>query len=408
LHEIFIFRRFPKKSLRNPVHDPVSHSEHTFFSEIFKGPGNEAASLNCQRVFPETFHFSKGHERCSRCADVKEVFPHGCYSTPCAKSRFHCLYGNEVLNKTVKSGLTGPQRHQAERGQWLNNDDKVPYVENYKDKKKCDYQSPSSPMPKHFNVDAKYGYDTEHTNDNVSLQQYPLDYSPKNTGSPTFIKHMNESTNATNILCSPLSSTYSSVKTYSDWSTEDEYEQANYKRKPDSEYTSENRFLHPLVKFKSKHQKAENALTDLLYTVKSRNVYNQKPDCKYTVHDLECTTPNMDQRYSTENLSPTHGNCDSGTLHDAVALSADPICWYQVKYTRRTQSIRISTKLSGLPESEPRDQIHTDLQQVDGSPPSDWDSLSLNHVRIVFLSYLYIQVAHHFINFQSTAVNYLL
>ena len=385
----------------------MSHGEHAFFSEILKGSGNEVASLNCQTIFPETSHFSKGHERCSRCADVKKVFPHVYYSTPCAKSRFHCLYGNKVLNKTVKSGgLTGPQTHQTDREQWLNNNDKVPYVEKYKDRKKFHYQSPPSAMSKHPNVDTRYEYDTEDANDNVSLQQYPLD-SPKNIGSPAFIKHVNESTNETNILCPPLSSTYSSVNTCSDWSTEDEYEQANYKRKLDSEYTSENRFLHPLVKFKSKHQKAENAMTDLLYTVKSRNVSNWKPDCKYTVDDLECITPNIYQKYSNENLSSICVNCDSDTLHDAVALSADPICWYQVRYTRRTQNIRISTKLSGLPESEPRGQIHTDLQ-VDCSPPSDWDSLSQNQVRIVFLSYLYIQVANHFINFQSTAVNYLL
>lgn len=208
-------------------------------------------------------------------------------------------------------------------------------------------------------------------------------------------------------MCSPLSSTYSSVNTYSDLSKEDEYEQANYKRKFDSEYKSENRFLHPLVKYKSKHHKAENTMADLLYTVKPRNVSNWKPDYKYTVDDPEHITPNTDQRYSTENLSSICGNCGSGTLHDAVASSADPICWYRVKYTRRTQSIRISTKLSGLPESEPRDQIPTDIQQTDCSSPSNWDSLSQNHVRIV-LSYLFIQVANHFINFQSTTVNHLL
>jgi hypothetical protein len=176
-------------------------------------------------------------------------------------------------------------------------------------------------------------------------------------------------------------------------STEDEYDHANYKRKFDSEYTSENRFLHTTVEYTSKHHKAENAMADLLYIAKLRNVSNWKPDCKYTVDDLEHIAPNTDQRYSTENLSSIFGNCDSDTLHNAVASSVDPICWYQVKYTRRTQSIRISTKLSGLPESQPIDQIPTDLQQTDCSSPSDWDSLLQNHVRIVFLSYLFIQVA---------------
>jgi hypothetical protein len=218
----------------------------------------------------------------------------------------------------------------------------------------------------HSSVDTGYAYHTEDANDNASLQQHPLDQSPKNVGSPTFIKHVHESSNATN-MCSP-SSTYSSVKTYSDLSTEDDYEQANYKRKFDSEYTSENRFLHPLVQYKSKHHKAENAIEDLLYTAKSRNVSNWKPDCKYIVDDLEHITPNIDQRYSTEDHSSMCGNCD------AVA-STDPICWYRVKYTRRTQSIRISTKLSGLPDSEPQDQIPGDLQQTDCSSPSDWDTL---------------------------------
>jgi len=344
---------------------------------------------------------------CSRCADVKKVCSHKYYSTPRAKSRFNCLYGNKVLNKTVKSGgLTGPQTHQTKRGQWLNNDDEVPHREKYQDRKKFDYQSPSSTIFMHSNADTGYAYHTEDANDNASLQQHPLDHSPKNVGSPTFIKHVHESTNATKMLCSP-SSTYSSVNTYSDLSTEDEYERANYKRKFDSEYTSESRFLHPLVQYKSKHHKADNAIADLLYTEKSRNVSNGKPDCKYTVDDLEHITPNIDQRYSTENHSSICGNCDSGTLHDAAA-SADPICWYRVKYTRRTQSIRISTKLSGLPESEPRRQIPTDLQQTNCSSPSDWDSLLQNHVRIVFLSYLFIQVANHFINFHSTAVSHLL
>jgi len=254
----------------------------------------------------------------------------------------------------------------------------------------------------HSNVDAGYAYHTEDANDNASLQQHPLEHSPKNVGSPTFTKHVHESINATNMLGSP-SPTYSSVNTYSDLSTEDEYEQVNYKRKFDSEYTSENRFLNPLVQYKSKHHKAENAIADLLYTAKSRNVSNWKPDCKYAVGDLGHITPNIDQRYSTENHSSICGNCDSGTLHDAVASSADPICLYRVKYTRRTQSIRISTKLSGLPESEPRDKIPADLQQTDCSSQSDWDSLLQNHVRIVFLSYFFIQVANHFINFQSTA-----
>jgi len=253
------------------------------------------------------------------------------------------------------------------------------------------------------NADTGYAYHTEDANDNASLQQHPLDHSPKNVGSPTFIEHVHESTNTTNMLCSPTS-TYSSVNTYSDFSTEDEYEKANYKRKFDSEYTSENRFLHPLVQYKSKHYKAKNATADLLHTAKSRNVSNWKPDCKYTVDDLEHITPNNDQRYSTENHSSISGNCDSV----AVASSADPLCWYRVKYTRRTQSIRISTKLSGLPESETRDQIPTDLQQTDCSSPSDWDSLLQNRVRIVFLSYLFIQVANHFINFHSTAVIHLL
>ena len=102
----------------------------------------------------------------------------------------------------------------------------------------------------HSNVDAGYAYHTEDANDNASLQQHPLEHSPKNVGSPTFTKHVHESINATNMLGSP-SPTYSSVNTYSDLSTEDEYEQVNYKRKFDSEYTSENRFLNPLVQYKS-------------------------------------------------------------------------------------------------------------------------------------------------------------
>lgn len=362
----YIFRYFPKKSLADPARDHGSQGEQTCFSEVsFKGPGNGAASLDCQKIFPETSQFSKGDEICSRCADVKKVRPHKYYSTPCTKSRFNCLYGRKGLNRTVRSGgLIGPQTHQTKREQWLNNDDEIPYREKYQDRKKFDNQSPSSAISTHSNVDTGYAYHNEYANDNASLQQHPLHHSPKNVGSPTFIKHAHESTNATNMLCSP-SSTYSSVNTYSDMSTEDEYEQASYKRKFDSEYTSENRFLHPLVQYKSKHHKAENAIADLLYTAKSRNVSNWKPDCKYTVDDLEHITPNIDQRYSTENHSSIGGNCDSSTLHDAVASSADPVCWYRVKYTRRTQSIRISTKLSGLPESEPRDQIPTDLQQID-------------------------------------------
>jgi hypothetical protein len=172
-------------------------------------------------------------------------------------------------------------------------------------------------------------------------------------------------------------------------STEDEFEQVNYKRKFDSEYTSVNQFLHPLVQYKSKHHKAENAIADLLYTVRSRNGSNWKPDCKYTEDDLEHITPNTDQRYSTENHSSVCRNCDSSTLHDAVASSADPICWYRVKYTIRTQSIRISTKLSEMPESEPQGQIPADIQQTDCSSPSDWDSLLQNHVRTVFILLIY-------------------
>jgi hypothetical protein len=315
---------------------------------------------------------------------MKKVFPHGYYSTPRAKARFHCLYGNEVLNKTVKSeGLTGLQTCQNERGQWLNNDDEVPYIEKYKKRKKFDHQSQSSAMSKRSNVDTRHEYDSEDGNDNVSLQKYPLD-SPKNIGSHIFIKHVHEKNDATNVLCSPLSSTYSSVYTYSDGSTEEEYEQANYKRKHDYEYTSENRFLHPLVKYKSRHQKAENVMTDVLYATKSRNVSDWKRDCKNGVDDFECITPNADERYSPENLSATCTNCDPGTIHNAVVSSADPICWYQVKYTRRTQRIRISTKLSGLPESKQTDQIPTYLQQTGCSPPSDWDSLSQNHVRMQY------------------------
>lgn len=383
---VCIFRCFAEKLLVDPGEHPASQSEYAFLSDILKDPGNERVGLDCQTTFLERPHSGKGDGSCSNNADQSKLFPHGHYSTPCAKSRFNCLYGSEVLNKNVKRELPGSQIHQTERTVWVDNAD----VKDKDKTKKLDYQSHSSALSKDTDIDTWYEHETEDTCDNTSLESYSLHYPPTNLESPMLMKGANGSTNENNILSSPPS-TYSSINIYSDWSTEDEYEQANHKRKLDSDYTSENCFLHPLAKFKSKHQKAQNADTNLLHTVKSRNVSNWKPDCEYIVNNSEYILPNTDQRYSDDNLSSI---CGSNT--DEIESSADLTSWCRVKYTRRTQMIRISTKPSGPTEFVPRNQILNDVQPINSetecSLPSDWDSLSENKVSVLYFCFTYIPV----------------
>jgi hypothetical protein len=364
-----IFRCFPENSLVDPGEDALSQSEHAFFSRISEDRDNEIASLDCQSTFLEGSHSGKGDESCSNRAHIKKVFPHGYYSTPCAKSRFNSLYGNEVLNNIVKpNGL--------------------PYVKKYKDKTiNFDYQSPSSAVSRQLDTDTWYEHDTEDTSDNINLKSYSLLHSPTNAASPVLLKGVHESTNETNILSSPSSSTYSSINMCSGWSTDDEHEHTNHKRKLDSDYTSENRFLHPLVKFKSKHSKAQNAETNLLYITKTRNVSDWKPKCEYTVSDLKCINSNNNQRYSIENLSSIYGESNSDTLHDEAESSADLTSWYRLRYTRRTKTITVSTKPSGLPESALKDQLLSVVQPVNSDTqciPSDLDSVFKNKVRILY------------------------
>jgi hypothetical protein len=324
-----IFRSFPEKSLADPEEVAWAQSEHKFFSRNFEDCDAEIPSLDCQSIVKGS-HSEKGYE-CSKPAYKKKVFPQGHYSTPCAKLRFNSLYGNEVLNKTVKP-----------------ND--FSYMREYKDGKiTTDYQSPSSALSREVDVDTWYEHDIEDTND-INLKSYSLLNSPTIATSPLSLKGAHESTNAATILSgssSVSSPSYSSINICSGWSTEDEHEQVNNKRKLDSDYTSENRFLRPLVNFKSKQWKAQNSETNLLHAAETRNVSDWKPEFEYTVSDLKCINSNNDQSYSLESLSYMYGEGNSDTLHDEAESSADPTFWYRVKYTRRTLSI----KPSGLPDS---------------------------------------------------------
>jgi hypothetical protein len=382
---VCIFRCFPENSLVDPGKDPLSQSKHAFFSENFKDFSNKVVGLDFQITCHERPHSEKGGGSCSNSTHVKKVFPHEYYSTPHAKSRFNCLYGNEALNKNVKNDeLPESQIHQTEGVIWVNNVDEVTNVENYKHRtKKCDHQSPSSEVSKHADTDMWYEHHTEDSDDNVSVKPYSL-YSPTKSGSPVLRKSVTESTNGTNILSSPSSSAYSSINMYSDWSTKDELEQVNHKRKLDSDYTSENRFLHPVEKFKLKHHKAEK---DLLYTAKSRNVSNWKPDCEYFTNNLEYVNPNTDQKYLIEYPPSICRHCNSDTLHDEVESSAYLTSWCRVKCTRWKQTVRVLTKPSGLPESAPRNQIIN--SETECSLPSEWDSFSENKVRILYFYPVY-------------------
>lgn len=335
---------------------------------IFRDHGNERVGFDCQTTFFEKPHSQKGDGTCPNNADVKKLFPHGHYSTPCAKSRFNSLYGNEVLNKNVKGDkFPGSQMHQTERIIWVGDTE----VKDKDGMNKCDYQSPSSALSEGKDANTWYEHEKEDTCENTSLKSHSLHYPPTNLESPILTRGHESS-----ILSSP-SSTYSSINICSDWSTEDEYEQANHKRK--LEYSSENCFLHPLAKFKSKHQKTQNT-----ETVELRNVCNWEPDCEYIVDDSKCTNPNDDESYSVDNLSI----CVSNT--DDIESSANLTSWCRVKYTTRTRTIRISTKPSGLTEFAPKDQILCDLQPINSltecSQPSDWDSLSENKVSILFFN----------------------
>jgi hypothetical protein len=233
------FRCFPEKSLADPEDDALVQSENEFFSRIFGDCDEEIPSLDCQSTFVEGSHSEEGDE-CSKSADKTKVFPQGYYSTPCAKLRFNSLYGNEVLNKTVKR-----------------ND--FSYMRKYKDGKiTTDYQGPSSALSREFDIDTCYEHDIEDTNDNINLKSYSLLHSPTNATSPVSSKGDHDSINAATILSSSLSASspsYSSINICSGWSTEDERSLISNKRQLDSDYTSENRFLHPLVNFKSKQWK---------------------------------------------------------------------------------------------------------------------------------------------------------
>lgn len=381
---VCIFRCFAEKLFADPGEHPASQSEYAFLSHILKDPGNERVGLECQTTFRKRPHSGKGDGSCSNSADQGKVFPHGHYSTPCAKSRFNCLYGSEFLNKNVKSDkLPGSQMHQTERTVWVDNAD----IKDKDEIKTFDYPQHSSALSKDNDTDTWYKHETEDTCDNTGLKSYSLHYPSTNLQSPTFMKGVNESNNENNILTSPSSSIYSNINIYSDWSTEDEYEQANHKRKLDSDYTSENCFLQPLAKFKSKYQKAQNANTNSSYTVTSRSVSNWKPDCEYNVDYSECINPNTDHRYSFDNLSSV-----CGSNADEAESSADLPSWCRVKYTR-TRTIRILTKPAGLTEFVPRNKILSDLQPINSekecAQPSDWDSLSENKVSIMHFYFTY-------------------
>lgn len=362
-----IFRCFPEKSFVDPGEDALSQSDHAFFSRIFEDHDQEIASLNCQNTFFEGSKSQKGDESCSTCEDKKKVFPHGRYSTPHAKSRFNSLYGNEVLNNIVKPhGL--------------------PYMKKYKDRTiTFDYQSPSSAVSRQCDIVTSYEHDIEDTSDNTNLKSNSLLHSLTNVASPVLLKCAHESINEAYILSSPSSSssTYSSINICSGWSTEDEHEQINYKWNLDSDYTSENSFLHPLVNFKPKDWKTQNAEPNLLYTAKTKNVSDWKPECEYTASDLKCTNSNNNQRYSIQKLSSIHAE----SLHDEAESSADLTSWYRLKYTKRTQTITISTKPSGLPQSAIKDQTFSVVQPVNSDTqcsPSDVNSPFKNKVRIPY------------------------
>jgi hypothetical protein len=329
----YIFRRYLDTSLAAPEAHASSQSEHTFHSKMFEDCDKEITSSDCQSNFVEESHSEKGDE-CFKPADKKEVFPHGYYSTPCAKLRFNSLYGNEVLNNVVKTNDSS-------------------HIKKHKDGAiKTHYQNTLSAVFKDYDIDTDHEHDIADTNDNIDLNSYSLLHSPTNATSPVLLKSVHESTNEATILSSPSSSSssYSSINICSGWSTEDEHEHINHKRELESDYTSENRFLHPLVNFKSKQWKAQNGEAKLLYTAETRNVSDWEPECDYTVSDLNCINSNSDQRYSsTANVSPIHG--DSQTLHDEAESSPGPTFWYRMKYTRRTQTITLSTKPSGLPDS---------------------------------------------------------
>lgn len=366
----------------DPGEHLASQSDYAFLSNILKDPGNKRVGTDCQTTFLDRPHSGKEDGSCSNSADQSNVFPHGHYSTPCAKSRFNCLYGNGVLSRNVKSDkLLGTQMHQTERTVWVDNAD----VKDKAETEKYDYQSSSSALSNATDVDTWYKHKIEDTHINTNLKSYSIHYPPTNLESPILIKGINERTNENNILSSP-SSTYSTINIHSDWSTDDEYEQTNHKRKLDSDYTSENCFLQPLAKFKPK-QKAQNAETNLLYTAKSRNVSNWKTDCEYIVDDSECINPNTDHRYSADNLSSICGcNTDEET-------SADMTSWCRVKYTRRTRIIRIATKPSELTEFAPKNQILHHLQPINSekecSLPSDWNSLLGDEVSILYFYFTY-------------------
>lgn len=370
-----IFRCFPEKSFVDLGEDALSQSEHSLFSRIFEDRNMESASLKCQSTILEGSQSEKGDESCSKHADTKKVFPHEYHSTPRAKSRFKSLYGNEVLDNIVKPN-------------------ELPHVKKYKDRTVTyDYQSPSSAVSRQFDTVTSHEYNTKDTSDNINLKSYSLLHSLTNAASPVLLKCVHESINEDNILSSPSSSTYSSINICSGWSTEDEHdepqilhEQINYKWNLDSDYTSENNFLHPLVKFKSKHWKAQNAETNLLHTAKARNMSDWKPECERTVSDLKCINSNNNQRYSIQKMSSTYAESYSDSLHDEAELSADLASWHRLKYTRRTQTITISTKPSGLPQSALKDQMLSTVQPVNSDiqcSSSCVNSLFKNKVRIL-------------------------
>lgn len=142
-------------------------------------------------------------------------------------------------------------------------------------------------------------------------------------------------------------------------------------------------FLHPLVNFKPKDWKTQNAEPNLLYTAKTKNVSDWKPECEYTASDLKCTNSNNNQRYSIQKLSSIHAE----SLHDEAESSADLTSWYRLKYTKRTQTITISTKPSGLPQSALKDQTFSVVQPVNSDTqcsPSDVNSPFKNKVRIPY------------------------
>lgn len=369
------FRCFPEKSFRDLGEDAVSQSERALFSRIFENRNKESTSLECQSTILEGSQSEEGDESCSKHADTKKVFPYEYYSTPCAKSRFKSHYGNDVLDNTVKP-------------------DELPHLKKVKDGTVIfDYQSPSSAVSKQFDTLTSHEHDTEDTSDNRNQKSYSLLHSLTNEASPVPLKCVHESINEDNILSSPSSSTYSSINICSGCSTEDErdepqilHEQINYKWNLDSDYTSENSFLHPLVKFKSKHWKAQNAETDLLYTAET-NISDWKPEYEHTVSDLKCINSNNNQRYSIQKMSSIYAESYSDTLHDEAESSADLTSWHRLKYTRRTQTITISTKPSGLPQSALKDQMLSVVQPVNSDiqcSPSDVNSLFKNRVRILY------------------------